>query len=101
MPAFSKSDAASASSMGFTKPQPVFAEPLPMANSAMIRIAKITPADTMASPRSLWTNVSAMAAATDPTNWPSWMHSSPQPTTHPVGTLPREASTGHSAHSTM
>ena len=27
----------------------------------------------------IFANVSAMAAATDPTNWPSWMHSSPQP----------------------
>ena len=92
---------ASASSIGFTNPQPVFADPLPIANSAMMRITNTMPADSMASPRSPCTTVSARAAATEPTNCPSWMHSRPQPTTQPVGTPPREASTGHSAHSTM
>ena len=43
---------------------------------------------------------SASAAAIDPANWPSWMDKSPHPAIQPAGT-PREASTGHSAHSTM
>ena len=58
------------------------------------------PAESMAIPRSVFTTLTASAAAIDPANWPSWMERRPQPAIQPAGT-PREASTGQSAHSTM